>query len=132
MQDRPSAAELLDAIRDFLEREILPELEGRRRFHLRVALNALGILRREHDLEESAVRAEIDRLNDLLGLGAGQPATFAAAREAARALNVELARRIRSGEMDDRWSETLEVLRRTSADRIAVANPRYAEDSSPA
>ena len=32
MQDRPTALELLAAVRGFLEEEIVPGLEGRRRF----------------------------------------------------------------------------------------------------
>jgi hypothetical protein len=46
--DRPSARELVEAAREFVEREILPTLDDRRlRFRTLVALNALGIAARE-------------------------------------------------------------------------------------
>jgi hypothetical protein len=46
--DRPVAAELAEAVRDFLERELLPTLEDHRlRFRTLVAMNALSIVARE-------------------------------------------------------------------------------------
>lgn len=46
--DRPTAGELADAVRGFLEAEILPTLEDPRlRFRTLVAMNALGIVERE-------------------------------------------------------------------------------------
>ncbi len=46
--DRPTPAELVEAVREFLESEILPTLaEHRLRFRTLVALNALGIAERE-------------------------------------------------------------------------------------
>jgi hypothetical protein len=46
--DRPVAAELADAVRSFLEEEILPTLDDPRlRFRTLVAMNALSIVARE-------------------------------------------------------------------------------------
>ena len=48
MSDRPSAAELAAAVREFLEVEILPTLDDHRlRFRTLVAMNALSIVERE-------------------------------------------------------------------------------------
>jgi hypothetical protein len=48
VSERPTPQELTEAIEEFLSGEILPTLEDHRlRFRLLVALNALGILRRE-------------------------------------------------------------------------------------
>ena len=48
MTDRPTAAELVEATAEFLEREILPTVTDQRlRFRTLVALNALGIAQRE-------------------------------------------------------------------------------------
>ncbi|HKU57422.1 MAG TPA: DUF6285 domain-containing protein [Gaiellaceae bacterium] len=48
MSERPSAEELAEAIEEFLGGEILPTLDDPRlRFRTLVALNALGIVRRE-------------------------------------------------------------------------------------
>jgi len=46
--DRPTAAELATAVREFLEVEILPTLDDHRlRFRTLVAMNALSIVERE-------------------------------------------------------------------------------------
>jgi hypothetical protein len=48
VSDRPTADELAQAIEEFLAGEVLPTLDGHRaRFRMLVALNALGIVRRE-------------------------------------------------------------------------------------
>ena len=40
MQDRPTYAELLAAVRHFLEADVVPRLDGPKKFHARVAANA--------------------------------------------------------------------------------------------
>jgi hypothetical protein len=129
MQDRPTAVELLRAARDFCERDLLPELTGRRQFHTRVLINVLGILEREWLGEEDALRAEWQRLDALLG-SQQEPASFHALAESVKERNTDLSARIRSGEMDDRWEETLEALRATVDEKLQIANPRHSEDSS--
>ena len=48
MSERPTADELAEAIEEFLAGEVLPTLaDPRARFRMLVALNALGIVRRE-------------------------------------------------------------------------------------
>ena len=47
MQDRPSARELLEAVEQFLERDVVSALEGPKQFHARVAANVMRILARE-------------------------------------------------------------------------------------
>ena len=46
-QGEPSTVEMLEALSDWLENDIKPKAEGRDRFMAAVALNALGMLRRE-------------------------------------------------------------------------------------
>ena len=48
MSERPTPVELAEAIEEFIASEILPTLDDHRlRFRMLVALNALGIVRRE-------------------------------------------------------------------------------------
>jgi hypothetical protein len=130
MQDRPTAGELLRAAREFCERDLMPELTGRLRFHTRVLVNVLGILEREWEDEEDAVRAEWERLRVLLGSGEEIPATFEETAAQVRAWNKELGSRIRSGAMDDRSDELLSALRETVAEKLAIASPRHSEGAS--
>jgi len=45
--DMPSAAGLVEAVREFLERDVMAATQGRVQFHTRVAINALGMVERE-------------------------------------------------------------------------------------
>jgi hypothetical protein len=95
--DRPSPAELAEAVREFLEIEILPLVDDRRvRFRTLVAINALGILERELAGPAEAAELDLD----------------------------ELARRIRGGEIPD---GAFELLKKHVAAKLAVASPGYLE-----
>ena len=72
MSERPTPDELTEAIEEFLADEILPTLDDHRlRFRLLVALNALGIVRRElanlppHDDAEQRELAARIRADDV-------------------------------------------------------------------
>lgn len=55
MADRPTPTELLEAVAEFLEREVLPLMtDHRMKFRTLVALNALGIARRELEAPPAA------------------------------------------------------------------------------
>ena len=47
---RPTASELLDAVREFLTGQVMPAATGQLAFHARVAANILGIVARELEL----------------------------------------------------------------------------------
>src|SRR5262249_17335155 len=101
MQDRPTALELLAAVRGFLERDVVPVLDGPRRFHALVAANVLAIVARELDGEEDGLTAEWRRLASLVGEAGLPPSGLAALRVAVREATVALAERIRRGEADE-------------------------------
>lgn len=124
MAERPNMAELVEAVREFLERDVMSALEGRLAFHTRVAVNALGIVERELELGDGHRRAERDRLRDLLDDGPAA-ASSAATDGELDTLRRRLATAIRSGEFDDRSDELLASLRETAASALAIANPKY-------
>jgi Domain of unknown function (DUF6285) len=96
--DRPTSAELVEAVREFLEEEVLPEFDDRRlRFRTLVATNALAIAARELSTENvGPTEAELHAL----------------------------ARQIRAGEVPE---GTLALLKKQVADKLRVASPRYLE-----
>jgi hypothetical protein len=114
MQDRPTAAELAEAVREFLEQDVTATVDGRVRFHTRVAINALGILERELRLGPELDAAERARLAGLLGHDADL-----------WALTSELARRVRDGSLDDRRDEVIAAVRESVRAKLLVANPGY-------
>jgi len=125
MQDRPHAAELAQAVREFIETEVLPGIDDPRlRFRTLVAANGLGILERELALEAPLVRREVGSLALLLGHADPPPDDLEELRRRVSDLNRELALRIRA---DDTPEGTLAHLLATVADKLRVASPRYLE-----
>jgi hypothetical protein len=99
MPDRPNAPELIEAVFEFLSTELLPTLDDHRlKFRTLVAMNALGIARRE--LEAS---------NNVL-----------LSHEQATAL----ARQIRAHGPPD---GTHELLKEEVAAKLRISNPLYLE-----
>jgi hypothetical protein len=126
MQDRPTAAELLEIAAEFLEREVMPELHGRKQFHTRVTVNVLRILKREAELEDGHLRAEHARLAGLLGREEESAAAEAETlRAQVREMNLDLAARIRTGGFDDRFDDVLAALKQTVGEKISVSNPNW-------
>jgi hypothetical protein len=125
MQDRPRADELAEAVREFIESEILPTIDDPRlRFRALVAANGLGILEREIAIGAPLVRREVGALMRLLGRPDSVPDDLGELRSRAADLNRELVRRIRAGDAPE---GTLAHLLATVADKLLVASPRYLE-----
>ena len=104
--------ELLEAVRQFLRQEVLPELDGFKAYNTRVAANALGIVARE--LQIGAGLAELDtQIAATLGLDAQ-----------AGAVTQQVALALRDGTLvvDDR---VLAYLKQRTLLSIAIDNPKY-------
>jgi hypothetical protein len=101
LHGRPTAAELVAAVAEFLETDVRDGTSASVGFHARVAANVLRIVEREL-LDDSAAP-------DLLGFR-DEP---------------ELAAAIRKGEFDGRDSELLPALRSLVHCRLAVSHPGY-------
>lgn len=108
----PTARELTEAVREFLEEQVRPAVDGHLAFHLRVAANALAQVEREL---EHAPHDEAAHTARLRALGVEDDAT--------------LARAIRDGELDDRVGMVVRVLRRRTIERLRIANPRHLTDA---
>jgi hypothetical protein len=101
MHDRPSAAELTAAVRDWVRGLTLT---GHDAFLARVAANALGIVERELLSEPELLARHTERLR---ALGVAD--------------NAELAAQVRDGRDDD---ETVAAIRAAVIDKVRVADPR--------
>jgi hypothetical protein len=107
-----TTAELLDAVRQFLRQEVLPELDGFKAYQTRVAANALGIVAREN--AQGAGLAELDtRIASQLGLDA-QPGQVAS--------RIALALRDGSLAADERL---LSYLKQRVMLSLSIDNPKY-------
>jgi aminoglycoside phosphotransferase (APT) family kinase protein len=107
---RPTAAELVEAVREWVDADVRGVADARIAFHTRVAGNALAMVERE------------------LALGLGHRAAHDAGLAALGcADDVELAARIRSGELEDRAAEVRQVVAGSVRSKLEVANPRWLE-----
>lgn len=110
--DSPSAEQLVEAVREWLQRDVLAGTTGSLQFHTRVAINVLAIVEREMQLGAAQAEAHLQRLT---ALGSADDA--------------DLAARIRAGEFDDRLPEVRDAVWASVRDKLRVANPKYAADS---
>jgi hypothetical protein len=106
--DRPSVDELLESVREWLERDVAQVGDARIAFHARVAANIIEMVRREN-----ASSAEVDMRHDEL-LWSLEVAS-----------EQELVDKIIGGTYDDNLLEMLHKLRPVVEDKVAVANPKY-------
>ncbi|MGW0809659.1 DUF6285 domain-containing protein [Nonomuraea sp. NPDC002799] len=105
--DVPTAAQLVAAVRDFLQSDVLPAVEDRVRFHTRVAINVLGMVEREILLGPAQAEEHAARL---AGLGVASDAELAAA--------------IRAGRVED-GDALVTALEAAVRAKLEVANPGH-------
>ena len=115
MQDGPTAPEILASVAAFLRDDVLGQLSGATAFQLRVAANALDLVRRELTIEPSAVAREHAALEAVLS----QTGTTAE-------LTAELARRISNRTLDPSTPDVETLLWEITDDKLAVDQPGYA------
>ncbi|GAA3216914.1 DUF6285 domain-containing protein [Actinocorallia longicatena] len=106
--DAPTTVQLIEAVREFLEAEVLPATGGGLRFHALVAAHVLGMVERE------------------LTLGAGHAADHAARLAAlGQRDDAALAAAIRSGTLDPHDPALLAALAEATRAKLEVANPGH-------
>ena len=106
--DVPTAQQLVESVREWLEREVLTGTTGRMQFQARVAVNVLAMVERELEIGLGQAEAQAARLAEL------------GARDEA-----DLARMIRSGEVDADPMRVRELVWASVRDKLSVANPKY-------
>lgn len=105
---RPTAAELVEATREWIEGDVRTATSGRVAFHSRVAANVLATVERELALGPSIEAAAARRLG---ALGVADEAALAAG--------------VRSGDVDPADDAVAAAIAGNVVDKLRVANPRY-------
>lgn len=110
--DPPSAAQLVEAVREWLETQVMPNVSGAMQFNARVAANVLAMVEREIELGPQQGAVHIDGLR---ALGCTDDA--------------DLARKIRLGEFADDMGnvsgDVEEFVFNSVVEKLRVANPKY-------
>ena len=105
---RPTALELVEAVREYVETGVMAKSEGGARFEARIARNALLMAERQLRLGPSITASHQARLAQL---GFSDDSALAAA--------------IRSGAFDTDWTDVGRALAASARDQLLVANPGY-------
>lgn len=128
MKSRPCAPDLLAIARDTFAAEILPKLPESARYTALMIANALAIARREIEVGEAPLRAELDRLRELYpDVPRDVPAS--ALRETVARYSRRLAHDIRAGRYDACPAPLRGHLRATTIEKLRVSNPRLLNDT---
>lgn len=116
MHDQPSVAELVQAVKHFIDETAGPNLTGHAAFHARVASNVLSTVLRDLEQRPQSEPAERKRLLELLGDEADQTTA---------ALNEMLSTRINAGAMTPETPGLLAHLKATTIAQVEIDQPRY-------
>ena len=108
---RPTAAELIAAVAEFLETDVRESTAGQVNFHARVAANALRMVERELLADAEAADGVADALARVRCVDEAQ-----------------LAAAIRAGELDGGNERVQLALRALVGRRLAAANPGYQDE----
>jgi hypothetical protein len=114
MQDQPTPSEVLGAVARFLKEVVVAETKGATAFNVRVAANALEMMRRQLDLAPGAEARELASLKAILNAD-GDLAE----------LNAELARRLADGDLDLATPGVADHLWDVTLTKLAVDQPTY-------
>ncbi|MCC5859988.1 MAG: hypothetical protein JJT90_17665 [Ectothiorhodospiraceae bacterium] len=115
MQEQPEGAELLDAVITLLRDQVVPALEGRLAFDVRVAARAASIVKRELELGPGLEAQARERLRALLELDSDN----------LEELNTVLCERLERGELGLQSPGLTEHLWQATLHQLAIDQPRY-------
>lgn len=116
MHDHPSVAELVQAVKNFIDETAAPNLTGHGAFHARVASNTLATILRDLEQRPQAQREEKARLLALLDRSD---------ETSLEELNAELSARIQSEAFSLETPNLLAHLKQTTMAQVEIDQPRY-------
>jgi hypothetical protein len=129
MYDRPDLSQLLDAVKGYLQREVLPVVQSDRKqyYQALVAINVLGIVEREMQMSVDHLTAEWSRLNFVQNVSTPLPKEIVDAQAALAERNRKLCEEISAGRYDyaPQRSALFEHLLTTAHAQLEVANPKF-------
>ncbi|AVQ10504.1 Uncharacterized protein XB16_0151 [Leptospira santarosai] len=130
MQDKPTSADLLEAIQDFLMKEVLPQFKDKELLSYKtlVSWNMLGVVSREIRSGEEALDKELGRLVELLDKKSVFPSTLNEKKKLAHDWNMELRDRIRREKLSSENSRYWNHVKETVKEKVEITNPRFASE----
>lgn len=114
MNNPPSKEELLVSIINYIEKDVISELKGEKRFHAHVAKNSLNIILRQLKLEEKNNSLEEKRLKEILKI-----------ENDLEEMNKILCNKINNNEIDINDNKLIDHLYKTTMEKLSIDQPNY-------
>ena len=129
MQDRPDACILLDAIQDFLIKEVMPFVKENDALSYKtlVSWNMLGVVSRELKYGEQKLNEEINRLSAYLNTNStiNSSTTYPQKMEICRELNQQFSNQIKEKKLSLQNTEAWNLAKKSLEEKIEISNPRF-------
>ena len=134
MQDRPDVSILLEAIQDFIIKDLLPEIKENEALSYKalVSWNMLGVINREWKQGEKLIDLEIQRVMDFFKaksiLFANleiENKSYHEKKEIVRELNYKLSEYIRKKQISVDDLEVWDLVKKSIQEKLTLANPRF-------
>ena len=114
MNNPPSKEELLVSIINYIEKDVISELKGEKRFHAHVAKNSLNIILRQLKLEEKNNSLEEKRLKEINKI-----------ENDLEEMNKILCNKINNNEIDINDNNLIDHLYKTTMEKLSIDQPNY-------
>lgn len=126
MQYKPSNQELLEAIAEFLRKDILTIVKDNDELSYKtlISWNMLNVVMRDLEREEEKLIQEIERLSELLNIPVEIPLTLKQKKQYVIHLNQKLCEIIKTQKIHKNhpiWEHT----KKTIIDNLSISNPRF-------
>lgn len=127
MYDDPDLKNLLNAVKEHLEANVIPAIRSDNKLYFQtlVAVNVLSIGQRELEHQQVHAYSEWEHLNQLDGTNQPTPTSFDELKSALRQRNADLAMAIRRGDYDHQADTLAHYLQQCVMAKLQVANPRF-------
>lgn len=130
MQDRPDAIILLEAIQDFLMKDVmqLAKEDDFASYKTLVSWNMLGVVSREIKLGGKYLDQEVQRLSAFLKKSLSeQNLTYLEKQQYCSNLNKELSSFIKENKVDNSNSEVWNMVKQSIQEKVEISNPRFSK-----
>ncbi|MCB1177158.1 MAG: hypothetical protein KDK36_06215 [Leptospiraceae bacterium] len=129
MQDRPDAGNLLEAIQDFLMKEVMPAVKSNDLLSYKtlVSWNMLGVISREIKLGEVYLNEELKRLKEYLTSDViiKPEDDYYSKMEVCKELNSRLVEKIREKKLTNKDKEVWNLVKQGLKEKLEISNPRF-------
>jgi hypothetical protein len=128
MQDRPDIVSLLEAVQEFLIKDVmqLAKENDFASYKALVSWNMLGVAIREIETGATSINHELDQMTEYLGKPpVDRSEAYIEKTKIMRKLNEELSEKIRRDKLDDTDSQVWSMVKQSVVEKLEVSNPRF-------